>query len=343
MAGGISRAKEGAMIGQRKLGRTGIMVSALGFGCGAVGGLMVRGSEANQTKAVARAIERGITYFDTAADYGDGQSERNLGRVLAELKPTVTVGTKFRLRDGDYGRIGEAIATALEDSLRRLGLDAVDLYQLHNPITVAGGAPDLTARQVLDEVVPALERLRRQGKLRFIGITAIGDAAALREVVTSGAIDTAQVPYNLLNPSGVAALPAGFPAHDFDRLMQHALGAGVGVIGIRVLAGGALSGAMERHPIGAPSVAPIASGASYADDVARARMFTKLIDRGYVATLPEAALRFAISTETMATTLIGMSTLAQFEAAADAVAKGPLPVEALAMVADIQRGMGGGH
>ena len=224
-----------------------------------------------------------------------------------------------------------------------MGRDSVDLYQLHNPITAAGGAPDLTPRQVLDEVVPALDRLRRQGKTRFIGITAIGDAAALREVVTSGAIDTAQVPYNLLNPSGAAALPPGFPAHDFGRLMQHAQGAGVGVIGIRVLAGGALSGAIERHPIGAPSVAPIASGVSYADDVARARMFGKLIDRGYVTTLPEAALRFAISTETMSTTLIGMSTLAQFDAAADAVAKGPLPAEALAMIADIQSGIARGR
>jgi aryl-alcohol dehydrogenase-like predicted oxidoreductase len=67
---------------KRTLGRTGLKVSVLGFGCGAVGGLMVRGSPADQERAVARATELGIDYFDTAAMYGNGESERNLGRVI---------------------------------------------------------------------------------------------------------------------------------------------------------------------------------------------------------------------------------------------------------------------
>ena len=70
---------------QRDLGRTGLQVSALGFGAGAVGGLMVRGDPAEQTRAVARALDAGITYFDTAPGYGDGRSEENLGRALREL------------------------------------------------------------------------------------------------------------------------------------------------------------------------------------------------------------------------------------------------------------------
>ena len=65
----------------RTLGKTGLRVSTLGFGCGNVGGLMVRGAPAEQERAVARAIELGINYFDTAPSYGDGQSEQNLGRV----------------------------------------------------------------------------------------------------------------------------------------------------------------------------------------------------------------------------------------------------------------------
>ena len=65
----------------RTLGRTGLEVSVLGFGCGAVGGLMVKGNAADQERAVARALELGINYFDTAAMYGNGESERNLGRV----------------------------------------------------------------------------------------------------------------------------------------------------------------------------------------------------------------------------------------------------------------------
>ena len=70
---------------QRPFGSTGLVVSALGFGCGAVGGLMVRGEAAEQRHAVSRALDAGITYFDTAASYGDGLSETNLGNVMRDL------------------------------------------------------------------------------------------------------------------------------------------------------------------------------------------------------------------------------------------------------------------
>src|SRR5690348_15619510 len=83
---------------RRALGSRGLTVSALGFGCGAVGGLMVRGDAAEQQQAVRRALDAGITYFDTAAQYGDGASETNLGRVMRELGTwsRVVVGTKVR-------------------------------------------------------------------------------------------------------------------------------------------------------------------------------------------------------------------------------------------------------
>src|SRR5246500_937197 len=99
---------------RRKLGRTGLEVSVLGFGCGAVGGLMIRGSAADQERAVARAIELGINYFDTAPLYGNGASERNLGRVLNRLKPDVAVGTKVLLAAPEASRIGEAVTRSLE-------------------------------------------------------------------------------------------------------------------------------------------------------------------------------------------------------------------------------------
>src|SRR5215210_6101539 len=82
---------------KRRLGRTGLSVSVLTFGCGAVGGLMTRGTPADQERAVARALEAGINHFDTAPAYGNGASEENLGRVLAALKPDVIVSTKVRL------------------------------------------------------------------------------------------------------------------------------------------------------------------------------------------------------------------------------------------------------
>ena len=121
---------------KRVFGRTGMQLSVLGFGCGAVGGLMVRGDAADQERTVARAIASGINYFDTAVQYGDGESEKNLGRILQKLKPAdVVVGTKVRVPPSEFGRIGEAIAASLDGSLARLRLDQVDIFHLHNPIT----------------------------------------------------------------------------------------------------------------------------------------------------------------------------------------------------------------
>ena len=95
----------------RVFGRTGLQLSVLGFGCGAVGGLMVRGDAADQERTVARAIAAGVNYFDTAVQYGDGESENNLGRVLQKLKPAnVVVGTKVRLPPGEFGRIDDAVS-----------------------------------------------------------------------------------------------------------------------------------------------------------------------------------------------------------------------------------------
>jgi len=71
----------------RTFGRTGLELSVLGFGCGAVGGLMVRGDPLDQERTIARAIGAGVNYFDTAVQYGDGESEKNLGRILQRLTP----------------------------------------------------------------------------------------------------------------------------------------------------------------------------------------------------------------------------------------------------------------
>ena len=320
---------------QRRLGKTGLSVSVLGYGCGAVGGLMVRGEAAEQDRAVGRAIDAGITYFDTAALYGDGASERNLGRVLRGLRAEVTVGTKVRIGAAGRGGIGAAIAASLEASLQRLGRDSVDLFQLHDPITAAGEAPAFSPEAILGEAVPALERLREQGKVRWFGITALGDPAALRRVLESGAFATAQVPYNLLNPSAVSP---GAAAPDQDGLAVRAAAADVGVIAIRVLAGGALSGSEARHPVAAAAVEPIVSGPSYAADVAAARRLQPLVDAGHAADLVEAALRFAIAPEAISTALVGTSSLAELEHALAAVAKGPLPAAALDLLDTLRRG-----
>src|SRR5262249_38017761 len=153
------------------------------------------GSPEERHRAVARAIELGVNYFDTAPSYGDGVSERHLGEALRAVRGDVYVGTKFRLEPTHMADVERAIAGSLEESLRRLGRERVDLFQLHNRVAArtAGGAvgvDDLLAR-----VVPALEALRSQGKLRFFGITGLGETSALHRAIDSRTVATVQTCY----------------------------------------------------------------------------------------------------------------------------------------------------
>src|SRR5215472_11751706 len=210
----------------RVFGRSGMRLSVLGFGCGAVGGLMVRGDPRDQERAIARALDIGVNYFDTAVQYGNGESEKNLGRILQTLKPAnAVIGTKVRLPSAKFGNIADAVATSLESSLARLRRDRVDIFHLHNAVTADGGGEALSVRQVLGQVVPAFERLRQQGKTRFLGLTAVGETAALHQVIDARAFDSAQVVYNMLNPSAATALPANYPAQDYGRLFDHTVAA----------------------------------------------------------------------------------------------------------------------
>jgi aryl-alcohol dehydrogenase-like predicted oxidoreductase len=326
----------------RTFGRTGMQLSVLGFGCGAVGGIMVRGDHADQERTIARALAAGVNYFDTAVQYGDGDSEKNLGRVLQTLKPAdVVVGTKVRLRSADFGRIADAVAKSLDGSLARLRRDRADIFHLHNAITENGGGATLSVRQVLDDVVPAFERLRQAGKTRFLGLTAVGDTAALHHVIDARVFDSAQVVYNMLNPSAATALPENYPAQNYGRLFERTKTAGVGVIAIRVLAGGALSGSAERHPIASPAPEPIGSAMSYDADVARARRLLPLVTEGFAASLTEAATRFAMTQPAVGTILVGMAAPQQFEDAFAAVQKGPLPPAALERLVALRQGFVG--
>ena len=121
----------------------------------------------------ALALEHGVNFFDTAPGYGDGVSEINLGKLLKKLKPNVIIGTKVRVLVGDRSNIAARINASLDESLKRMDRDHVDLFQLHNVLAPDGSGETITAKQILDEVVPAFERLREAGKIRFKGFTAL--------------------------------------------------------------------------------------------------------------------------------------------------------------------------
>ncbi len=314
----------------RILGKTKLQVSALGFGCGAVGGILVKGDRREMVRVVAHAIELGVNYFDTAAIYGDGQSETNLGWVLEELGADVLVGTKVRLRATELNNIEQAVITSVDNSLKRLRRDQVDLIQLHNYVTVNRvaerhwlSAEDATA------VMDAFRKLRDQGKVRFWGFNGLGDPAAIRQIL-AGSAQTAQICFNLLNPSAGIKTPANFPFEDYGQVINLAAQHEVGVIVIRALAGGALSGSAERHANATQSVDPIASSRLFADDVALSTRFSFLVDEGYAHSLVDASIRFVMGQAGISTMVIGISTMEQLEQAVESANHGPLSVEAMA-------------
>jgi aryl-alcohol dehydrogenase-like predicted oxidoreductase len=314
----------------RQLGRTGLSVSVLGFGCGAVGGLLVRGDHRDKFAAVARAIESGVTYFDTARAYGNGASETSLGLVLEELGADVVVGTKVDLQPEEMVDIERSIMDSVEGSLKRLRRERVDLIQLHNVVRHAR-QPDRGGVSLADveAALAAFERLRQQGKLHAYGINGLGETDVLLQAIGLGQAYTVQSCFNLLNPTAGLPAPESFPFQDYEQLIDKAAAQQMGVIAIRVLAAGALSGSPDRVANAAPRVTPIGTAATYAEDVALAQHFSFLAEEGHVSSLVEAAIRFAISKPEVSTAMVGISDMAQLEQAIAYAKAGPLPSEAL--------------
>jgi aryl-alcohol dehydrogenase-like predicted oxidoreductase len=171
----------------------------------------------------------------------------------------------------------------------------------------------------------AMEKLKKAGKTRFIGFSGVGEPAMLLRAVDSKLFDTVQVVYNALNPSAGGPLPKGAPGLDYGRLLDKAKAADMGTIIIRALAGGALAGTTDRHPLAMQDVPPIGSAPDFAGDVARAKQLEPLVREGVATSLTELGERFVISHPAVSTMLIGYSTLQHLEEAIAAVNKGPLP------------------
>src|ERR1700679_518686 len=162
----------------RTFGGTGISVSEIGFGCGPTAGLMLNGDAGVRRRAVEHAISRGINYFDTAAAYGQGRSEKNLGAALAELSARAIVASKVTLEWPDLDDIPGAVEKSVAGSLERLGLERLDIVHLHNRIGAAraprspyGSGALISVGDALGPrgVAETLRRLQAQGRGGVVG------------------------------------------------------------------------------------------------------------------------------------------------------------------------------
>jgi myo-inositol catabolism protein IolS len=205
------------------LGRTGPLLLRLGFGCEQLGGYQWGETDRGELEAaVADAVAAGVQLFDTADCYGLGESERRLGRLLQAARHEVCIATKFGVRFDQGGKVfydaSPAWATqALEGSLRRLGCDYVDLYQLHY----------WDGRTPLDVLFEHLLRLRDAGKCRYVGVTNL--APSLLPSTAVADLTSVSVEYSLV-------------AREHESAALEAIGRGLAVLSYGTLGQGVLSG-----------------------------------------------------------------------------------------------------
>jgi len=303
----------------RTIGKTGLRVSEIGFGCGNNAVLMVKAPRAEQVNAVRRALDCGINFFDTAFAYGLGKSEENLGAILRELGAEPAISTKIRLEADAVADIRAATIAAVEAGLARLQRDRVDFVQLHTRVTLergSGGRFSLAPKDVLGPggVIEGFKTMRDRGKVDFFGFSGLGEPRALHELVESGEFHGFQCYYNLLNPSAGHSVPKNFSALDYGRILDRAAARGMGAFVIRVLAAGALTA--DPSAGGGGSGQTLSPGSDYPLDLARAEKVKAALGADG-KDLTQAAIRFGLMNEKVSSVLVGFSNASHID---DAVA-----------------------
>lgn len=310
----------------RSFGRSGIKVSEIIFGAGTVGGILVLKDDATKREAIRRALAGGVNWFDTAAQYGNGKSEEALGRLLPEAGAAPYLSTKFNLDADNLKDVPAQIEERLRASLARLNRSSVDLLQLHNRIGSKAGGRVMTVEQILGRngVADGLDRLREKGLIRQMGITAIGEAASVCEVIRSGRFDSAQVYYNLLNPSAGRRMPGAWTGHDFTGVIVACRAHRVAVMAIRIFGAGVIA-TDERH--GRESI--LTANTSIPEEERKTKAVFEAIGTGQ-GTRAQVALRFVLSNPDVSAVVIGSAELHHIDEALQAADRRPLPPQVLA-------------
>ncbi len=284
---------------KRPLGNTGLRVTEVGFGAWAIGGNDHGNSygptdDATSSAAVARAVELGCNFFDTADVYGWGHSEEILGEALREAREAVHLATKV---GGDFYHGGvrmnfkpDYVRFALERSLERLQTDYVDLYQLHNP--PLGMTGDAVTYRVFEE-------LKAEGKILHYGVSIHEPMEGLL-AMDSGRPEVLQLPFSLFRQA-------------WDMVLDRAAEEDVGIIAREPLGNGFLTGKYR----GDETFPPGDIRASWPPEMVRARALAArsfhFLTEGKGTTPAQAALRYVLSHEAVSTTIPGIKTPAMAE------------------------------
>lgn len=246
-----SEAEAKTKLPQRVLGRTGVKVPVIAFGCGSR--FLMYENEDEALRTLNHVIDSGITYLDTAMDYGKGLSETRVGMVMKTRRKEVWLATKVP----PAARTRDEALREVEKSLRRLQTDRVDLLHLHSLTT----AEDLAKIEAKDGAIRALYELREQKVARFIGMTSHTDGAVMAKAIERNDLDCVQM---AMNPSRALqfeelALPAAKKKNLGVILMkvtaqERLVGAGAGKAGIEPLIRYALSLPVSTAIIGMPKL-----------------------------------------------------------------------------------------
>ena len=290
----------------RTFGRTGLRVSELGLGGGGASrlGLVTGSSEDEVVRLVGRAMELGINYFDTADNYG---TENVLGRALKGHRDEVVISTKIYPRSEDDVLIERKdLARALEASLQRLRIDSIDVYHLH-------GVKADDYRYCQDELLPELERLREDGKFRFLGISERNSVDSTHEMLQlaleTDVFDVVMVGFNLFNQSARMTV---FPV-TIDR-----------EVAIEVMAS-ARSQFSRPELFAEELVRLVDAGEVKIDGFDRNDPLSVLRVGGRTVSVPEASYRFAAAEPGVHVVLVGTGSEAHLEENVRVFEEGPLP------------------
>jgi aryl-alcohol dehydrogenase-like predicted oxidoreductase len=221
----------------RKLGNSDLHITRVGYGAWAIGGSSWQFAWGSQddnesVAAIHRALELGVNWIDTAAVYGLGHSEEVVGRALKDWRGSKPyVFTKCGLRENAKGEVqkvlsADSIRGEVEDSLRRLSVDAIDLYQIHRP-------PDLDSA-ALEEGWSTLADLKREGKVRWVGVSNF-NVQQLQRAQAIAPVTSLQPRYSLVH------------REIENEILPYCLSEGIGVIVYSPMASGLLTGAMTRE------------------------------------------------------------------------------------------------